>query len=149
MSKSRIEPVYALLASHIGAYRNCIVSGNVEWKDRHREAIEQIARDVLPSGSGIDSGTTIDIERSTQDKIVMSTAFHHMDDEGFYDGWTEHRIIARPSFIDALTLSISGRDRNDIKEYLAQTFKHILTSRVEQTWDDAKQRYEHRIVTQG
>jgi hypothetical protein len=50
-----------------------------------------------------------------------------MDDGGGYDGWTEHTITVTPSF-RGFDLTISGRDRNDIKDYLHQTFDHVLSA---------------------
>jgi hypothetical protein len=81
--------------------------------------------DLLPSGSGIDSGTKLDLNASHAEKLVFDIAYHHMNDGGFYDGWTQHRIVVTPSFT-GINLRISGRDRNDIKDYLYQTYDYAL-----------------------
>jgi hypothetical protein len=85
---------------------------------------------MLPSGSGIDSGTKIDLDKSHAEKIIFYFGFHHMDENGFYDGWTEHTLVVTPSFT-GINLRIGGRDRNQIKEYLYDTYDYALTCEVE------------------
>jgi hypothetical protein len=118
--------VYQQLAQLIDARLHCGSTNNVEWADKHRESIERIIKDYLPHGSGIDSSCHIDFEKSHGDKIVINTAFHHMDDNGYYAGWTEHRVTVVPSLAFGFRLSISGRNRNDIKSYLGDTFYYAF-----------------------
>ncbi len=126
--------MYAAIANAIVARTNCERSGNTEWYARWTERLAQLA-DLLPSGSGVDSGTTIDLERSTGAKIVLGTAYHHMDEGGGYSGWTEHAITIRPAFIGGIDLTIGGRDRNGIKEYLGEMYHADLTREVVITAD--------------
>jgi hypothetical protein len=123
--------LYEKLASLVAARLNCIESGNVEWRDKHEDAIDQLVKNRLPSGSGFDNGTTIDLDASNGEKLVFVTSFHHMNDGGMYDGWTEHTVTAVPSFCGGFTLKISGRNRNDIKDYIGETFHHDLSAAVE------------------
>ncbi len=120
-----MRKVYQSLASAIVARANCIQVNNVEWRDRHEETIDTIV-DNLPSGGGIDNGTKIDLDASGANRIVLSVAYHHMNENGYYDGWTDHKITIVPSF-DGIDLRISGRNRNDIKDYLAETYHYALT----------------------
>lgn len=113
------------IASRLAAIANCRASGNAEWLAKHIEALAIVARNCLPSGGGFDSGSTIDLDRSTPDKLVFSTEFHHMR-EGMYDGWTSHVVTARASLLYGLTLTISGRDRNGIKDYIHESFDLAL-----------------------
>lgn len=80
--------------------------------------------DLLPSGSGFDNGTKI--ESANDSKIVFSTAFHHMDDNGFYCGWTEHKVIITASLQHGFTVGCTGRDKRSIKEYIENVFAEIL-----------------------
>lgn len=142
------QPVYRALASAIDARRRCsgMADGTIpsiarvmdgerdvtqdhwrEMAEMHQARIEQIAREYLPSGSGVDCGTAVDLAASTGEKIVLTCSFHHMDDGGGYAGWTEHGITVRASLIHGITLGISGRDRNGIKEYLHELYHHALT----------------------
>jgi hypothetical protein len=123
--------LYSELAAAIEARRNCDtrVPRNEEWFDKWTERIDQLVQ-LLPSGSGIDHGTRIDLEASHAGKLVLYAGFHHMNDGGMYDGWTEHTIVVTPSF-RGINLRISGRNRNDIKEYLYDTYQCVLSQEVE------------------
>lgn len=114
------------IASSIQAWHNCHESGNLEWLHRHEDEADTLASSLLPSGSGFDNGTSIDWDNSTGEKLVFNTAFHHMNDGGMYDGWTEHAVTVRPSFF-GLNITVSGRNRNDIKDYIAEGFDVALT----------------------
>lgn len=115
------------LASLIQARANCERSGNLEWYGKHRATAERIVKDFMPSGSGIDLGTQLDFERSTPTKLVFQTGFHHMNDGGMYDGWTDHTVTVRPTFT-GLDLRVSGSNRHDIKDYLAEVFDSALSN---------------------
>jgi hypothetical protein len=130
--------LYKELASTIQARANCLKSNNAEWLAKHTERIHQLV-DLLPSGSGWDNGTKIDLDASHANKIVLYGGFHHMNDGGFYDGWTEHTITVTPSLAFGFDLRISGRNRNDIKEYLHEMFSHAL--RQEIVWDAQTEKY--------
>lgn len=114
-----------LLAQTVQARANCVESGNAEWHGRHSHAIHALVRALMPSGSGIDAGTKIDLPASTPDKLVFTTAFHHMDQNGFYDGWTEHTVRVTPTF-GGIDIAISGRNRNDVKDLLHGAFYAAL-----------------------
>lgn len=118
--------LYQELAATVQARLNCISHHNVEWFEKHTEHIRQLIRDFMPSGSGWDHGTTLDLENSHADKLVFYGQFHHMDQNGFYDGWTDHTVTVTPSLASRFHIRISGRNRNDIKEYLTDTFSFAL-----------------------
>jgi hypothetical protein len=118
--------VYQAISARLGAIENCKRSGNLEWDQRHRESLESIVKDSLPSGSGIDNGTRIDMDRSSAEKIVLHTSFHHMDDGGGYDGWTDHTVIVKPSLAFGILISVTGHNRNRVKEYLDETYRMAL-----------------------
>lgn len=139
--------VITLISQLVDARTRCQKTNNLEWEARHTERLNALARNILPSGSGIDKGTTIDMDRSTPDRIVLHMSFHHMDDSGFYDGWTEHTITIRPSLAFGFRLSISGRDRRDIKDYLGQTFDHVLGAEVDETHDKETDTSTFRFAT--
>ena len=104
---------------------------NAQWGDIARTRLDQLVN-MLPSGSGIDSGTKL-ISASAS-RIVLECSFHHMNENGYYDGWTEHRITVRPTF-DSLDINISGRNRNDIKEYLHEVYALALSELIVETVD--------------
>lgn len=127
----RQEPMFRVLASTVDAYHRCRQTKNGEWEVRHRQKIEDLVKSTAPSGAGIDCGTKICLDESTGEKLVFTLSFHHMNDMGMYDGWTEHTVTARPSFIHKVDLKISGRDRNRIKDYLHDAYFTWLTEKTE------------------
>lgn len=116
-----------LIASTLQAKQNCDASGNHVWKARHDARLARLVREYMPSGSGIDCGTKLDKD-SRPDRLIFNTEFHHMNDGGFYDGWTQHRVTVTPSFVYGVELKISGRNRNDIKDYLGEIFAANLSA---------------------
>ena len=89
---------------------------------------------LLPSmriGKTLTSTVTIAASAS---RIVLECSFHHMNEAGYYDSWTEHRITVRPTF-DSLDIHISGRNRNDIKEYLHEVYALALAENIVETVD--------------
>ena len=149
MSDPTPKTVMQSLASTLQALRNCEKRARVgsatnalpwtksdesgdpapvnTWQDRHRERLTRIERECLPSGSGVDAGSSIDLVKSKPARIVLTLSFHHMNDAGYYDGWSDHTVILTPSF-DGFDLRITGRDRNGIKDYLGDIFYHALSS---------------------
>lgn len=123
------KPVYQELASLVDARLRCLATGN-SFAEQHEERILSIVKNQLPSGSGIDCGTKIDLEKSTGSKLVFEVAYHHMNEDGYYSGWTEHVLTVKPSLIFDIELSIGGRNRNDIKEYLYDVYRCALTEGV-------------------
>lgn len=90
------------------------------------DQITQFVKDNLPSGSGFDTGTHLDWDLSKPEKLVFNTEFHHMNDAGYYDGWTSHSVIVTPSLITDFKLRVTGVNRRDIKDYIGDTFHHIM-----------------------
>lgn len=131
------ESIARRLAGSIGAIgrietnkeNGTVTKGNLEWLVKHKENIREIERNHLPSGAGIDDGTHVDLDKSTEEKLVFNTAYHHMT-EGVYDEWTYHTIIVTPSF-HGFNIRITGPNRNDIKEYLHQVFYDVLSQEIE------------------
>lgn len=110
----------SLLSKAISGYIFC----NGRYKHPHKELIELMEKE-LPSGSGIDSGCEILLEKSNPNKIVIKTSFHHINENGYYDGWSNHNIIIKPGF-GMFYLQITGKNRNDIKTYLFDLFHNIF-----------------------
>lgn len=121
------NPLYQALALRVQQRLNCIKSNNLEWKEKTEQALHQLVSDYLPHGSGIDSDVTLDLDDSTANRLRLHTSFHHMHESGMCDGWTDHTITVRPSLCFGLTLTISGRNRDDIKDYLHEVFHTALT----------------------
>jgi len=126
-----MEKLYRTISGLISARANCEKTGNREWFVRHSKRLLALVKDKLPSGSGFDSGTTIDVERSTPERLVFSTSYHHMNEGGMYDGWTEHEVIVTPSLHHGISVRITGRDRNQIKDFIHESFRAALTDDID------------------
>lgn len=121
------------IACAIGAHLNCIkltADGGaphlVPWIGRRRDEVEALCREHMPRGSGFNNGTRIDWDRTSEDKLVFTTSYHHMNECGMYDGWTDHVVTVRASLVYGLDIRVSGRDRNGIKDYIADCFSAAL-----------------------
>ena len=137
MSRSR-TPLYRELASLLAARDNCLKSDNsdsTEWLDKHTASMEYMAENYMPSGAGIDCGTKLDLVASKPNRLVFTFSFHHMNDNSMLYRWTEHTLIVTPSLTSGIDLRITGRDRNQVKDYLYETYHWALTQEVWQTGD--------------
>jgi hypothetical protein len=128
---------YSAIAQLLQAMVNCQDKANTcehpdasskHWRDmaeHHRDSIQALMKAHAPSGSGFDSGTKLDMDKSTVDKLVFNADFHHMDDNGFYCGWTEHQVIITASLISDYSIRVTGRDKRQIKDFISDTFHHL------------------------
>lgn len=106
---------------------------NISFKDMWAPVLDEVnAR--LPSGSGSDSGSRFDVDASKPGRLVFKTSFHHMDGYGYYDGWTEHLVIVTPSFEHGFEIRVTGRNKNEIKDYIAEQFQEVLSDYVKTTF---------------
>ena len=118
------------ISRKISAIDNCIASNNTEWNLKHRQSLQALCLERLPSGSGFDSGTRINTDLSTPEKLVFNTSYHHMNDSGYYDGWTDHTVTVKASLAFGIDIAIYGQNRNDIKNYMHDLFRDALTTEV-------------------
>ena len=114
------RPLYKILPCSLKLAITASSSGNTEWKNNHTDHIYDLVKEHMPSGSGFDSGTKIDLDASTPDKLVFSTSFHHMDESGCYAGWTDHNVVVRSSLGHTISITHSAgknvKNRDDIND---------------------------------
>ena len=109
---------------------NCEENGNTEWQEKHESSLHSLMQSA-PSGSGFDAGTKLSEEENyTTNRIVFITSFHHMNNEGFYSGWSEHKVIVSPDLQFDFILKVTGRDKNNIKSYIEDVFNGWLSSEI-------------------
>ena len=111
-------------AAILEAKKNCQKSGNKEWEVKHDDRLCQMFEN-FPSGGGIDSPSNFLEDESTAQRLVFSFSYHHMNENGYYDGWTDHKLIITPVF-GGFDLRITGRDKNGVKEYLYDLFNDVF-----------------------
>lgn len=125
--------VYQKMARLVVARGNCIKTNNNEWLKKHEATLEKLVDD-LPHGSGIDGKTEFDFEASNENKLVIKSSYHHMNDGGYYDGWTEFKVIVTPDLAFGFGLKVQGafpRKYADTRDYLIETFNYALEAEVE------------------
>ena len=122
------QKLYNRMAQIVDARFTCIKKNNTEWIEKHTEALEEMTKNYMPSGSGLDAKTEIDLIKSSGEKLAFTSSFHVMDENGFYDGWIEFKLYVTPSLIHGFILSIIGNfgKRQDIKEYLYSLYREAL-----------------------
>lgn len=144
------DKLYRLFAQALNARKNCIKSAERaateeegarldEMVDNWDWVIEEL-NNLLPSGSGFDVGSKVlPDSQPLSGALRIDTAFHFMNDGGYYDGWEEYVVRVKPSLLYGIELAIAGRDRNDIKDYMYETFQHSLTREYElPNWKERK-----------
>ena len=115
---------YNELAQTIQFYKNTLDRKEYEWNFYAELRIKRL-ESHLPSGSGLDNGSKINLDLSTPQKIVIDTTFHHMDKNGYYDGYTTHCIIITSCLQHGYKIHVTGRNKNNIKEYLYSLFNNV------------------------
>lgn len=119
--------LFQKLANLVAARNNCQRTGNIDWETRHKDVANKLVRDHFPHGGGFDCGTRLSWELSTGEKLVFDTEYHHMNDVGYYDGWTNHRVSVNPSLLYGFRVTVGGKNKNDIKDYIAEVFSAALS----------------------
>ena len=81
--------IYKKIAQELSVINN--PKADSKWEAVAFENLHYIERELLPSGSGVDNGCTINLSKSTPNKIVIQCDFHHMNENGYYDGWSYNK----------------------------------------------------------
>ena len=115
---------YSALHAAQTAHASCVKRGSTEWAEKWANYSARLCAEYLPSGSGIDCGTAL--ESVTPNSLTFALGFHHMNEDGYYTHWTEHRVIVTPTF-DGFAIRITGRNHNQIKDYLGEIFAELAT----------------------
>ena len=124
--------LYQKLSQAIAAYHNSIAANNTEWIVKHSETIDRLCQTFMPTGSGFDAGTTLDVNQSSAEKLIFASAYHHMDANGYYDGWSDLTITVRPSLQFGFNIKITGlrgKNRCDM-DYMMDTFYEALNTEI-------------------
>jgi hypothetical protein len=112
------------IARLVQAYHNCIKTNN-DYGNIHLSNLEKIEQNYLPSGSGFNSGTKIDIKNSKINKVILLTSYDNMDENGYYDKYLDYKIIIKPLF-DTIDIQVIGSNYNQLKDYILQEFDYRL-----------------------
>ena len=132
--------LYQALAIKCDAANSCAVSGNVDWQARHEDAVAKLADSFLPSGSGINCGSMVVIEKSDSKNLLIIAPYHHMDENGSYGGWFTVLVGVTPTLSDDFVLETGYTDNGTSKsltwlddhygDYLYDTYDYALRQMV-------------------
>ncbi len=141
MATDKTQTLAAYFACKLDAHANCVRSGNQTWQDRHTEACERAALELLPSGSGFDSGTPAPtlIYGVRFPALRFTTEYHHMSENGYYTHWSEWSVIVWPTFsrfdCDGYMQSYHDcetmAEMEDFADYIGDEFHHALSKPVD------------------
>ena len=136
----QIDPLASTLVAACEALRACQASPNHPWTSRWASLLDSIEANLLPSGGGFDNGTKIDREATNARRISLTFDFHHMNENGFYDGWTSHKVTISPTF-RGVEVRVSGSNKSEIRDYASEVFASLFTesNRIAYTFDDQGQ----------
>jgi hypothetical protein len=131
--------LYQQIARTVDALKRSQERGNDRWVYRHGETLESISRNLLPSGSGFDSGTEIDLDESSADRLVLRTSFHHMSEHG-YIGWSHWRIVVTPNLMFGCSVEVEcldeqpdpDHDVESMADYIGEVFDHDLNEPIKE-----------------
>lgn len=119
--------LYRALASLCSRYHNC--AGSAMAEHCIEEAL-RLVKNHMPYGSGFDSGVELLYAGCDSHRLQFRTSFHHMDEHGSYDGWTEHIVTVFPTF-NGIDLRVVGEDRDGILDYIADAFHLALNTTID------------------
>lgn len=117
--------------------------------------------DLIPHGSGIDSETIFDFEKSNSQKLILKSAYHNLNENGYYDSRTYFKIVLSPSFIDFDLEIVSNfpKKYSSTKEYLQEIFYYsfnqdissyplLITMSIDNFIEKAKKKLSHKECIQ-
>jgi hypothetical protein len=128
-----MKKIYQKIAGLVGIINN---SENSKHVEKARESLRDIEREYLPSGSGIDCGIKVDLDRSSADQLTLVIPYHCMSEHGYYCGWMEFECLITPSLqfgfnIDLIeTQSIDDDACYGVDEYLTDLMVQELSKEI-------------------
>lgn len=84
---------------------------------------------LLPIGNGIEKECVI-LLKSTEKRIVIDTTYRHQINP-LEIRWTDHQIVITPSFEGEINIRVTGKNVDNIKEYLHEVFREALMKEYE------------------
>ena len=135
--------IYKKIATRAYSRLRCIESinkssnsDNIEnwkkWADRYEDEIDTIMRNIFPHGSGIDNGCSFNYDKSINNRLVINSGYHCMNENGYYDGWVNFTVTITPDLELDYKLNIVGKfgKYTHIKEYLYELFHNSFNTEI-------------------
>lgn len=121
--------LYQKVSSLISAKYNHSFEQNKEWEI---SKIKELVKEHFPHGSGFDGKTYFDLDLSHSGKLVLFTEFHHMNENGYYDGWSTLKIVVKPSLQFGFDFKLTGiaRKYNLDRDYFEDVINTFLDTEI-------------------
>jgi hypothetical protein len=119
------ERLYQVLAQYIGTYQRHQAKDDHEGQARWARLAHALFKQYNLFGS---FDAKLLLEDCTENKIVFEIDFHHMNDNGYWDGWTSHIVRVWPDLSCGFRLTISGVNKHDIKDYLHEVADNMMNT---------------------
>ena len=102
------------------------VASQKNWAKRTKELA--LLHELLPNGneSRRQQGLSVILLESTEKRIVIGTTYWHETSRE-----TVHQVIIKPSFDGEIAIRITGKNVNNVKEYLHDIFREALMKEYE------------------
>ena len=125
--------LYQVIANKLQAMKNLEKDDPNGWYDKHAKSIEDLIKDHFPHGSGFDGDVRIDTNLSNPEKLVFFAEFHHMNENGYYDGWSTLKVVVKPSLAWGFDFKLTGikRKYRYDAEYYYSMFHSFLETEIE------------------
>jgi hypothetical protein len=121
--------LYRVIASSVDARIRREQTGNTSWYNQHKEVVDTLIDNYFPSGSGFDSGCSIDWDKSKPNHLIFYAPYHRMDETGMYCGWIDVTIHVYANLARGYELRITGGSSWD-KDYFYQVFSEVMDTEV-------------------
>ena len=128
------DKIYKRLAKIANSRLRCLESINFSNEiENYENEIDNIMENRLPHGSGIDNGCHFDYNKSHNNRLVINSGYHCMNEDGYYDGWVDFIVIVTPDLELDYRLSIKGNfgKYSHVKDYLYQIFHDSFDQEVD------------------
>ena len=93
-----------------------------------------LLQELLPNGNviglqkqNLSTVKCVILLKSTKKRIVIDTAYWHP----IIRLWTDHQVVITPSFEGEINVRITGKNENNVKEYLHDIFREALMKEYE------------------
>jgi hypothetical protein len=123
-----MQTLASILSSTAIAVHNCRQSGNKEWQSIWEDVLAN-AEEELPHGSGFDFYPVVtDLNKVTDRHFTIFGRYHAMDENGYYDGWSDYTIHVWATFDGVAVTCVGGGKHN---EYIRERFWEALNNKFE------------------
>lgn len=103
---------------------------------RHNKQVATIEKLIqrFDTGSGFDGRAAFNWDESHRNKLVFLIPYHHMNDAGYYDGWSKLKVTVIPDLVFGVHIKITGivrRYRSRDRDYFMDCVTNIILSELE------------------